>query len=421
MPVRFVVASHPAVPVAKPKSLRKPQDCLDSTWGRKSKIPCEELLQSSLQAPADWHLTQSFDRPVSVSASADESSGQYLSSLPRQSAAWDVSQLLPQSNGFVNAVVGAYNEHHHLIIRPDDVWLAILSQFNFYVNANAEALRSYFVAHEEKKELVVEAVGNRYTVDFGSLAKQMTNEIDKNVLDKELVNWILPNFTTTTHNDTVTSAVMMMSTLKAYFSYTMALRCGIPSVTLEGEKGDWEKLLARIDRLKVFGKEPEAWSAMLRPILKRFVQAFEGEPGADFWNHVCHYRHVGSGSDILGGWITAFCVWDKDGQWIRSSSVDDILAKVKERSNGGTHVSPSVQSDARNRTLELDGIPYPIVSVDKIPPGYCEVDVHLDDNGEHFDCMMVSGHMSVRIEGVSKDAVRPHPAWFMFIKGQEKR
>ena len=49
------------------------------------------------------------------------------------------------------------------------------------VNANAEALRSYFVAHKEKKELIVEAVGTRYTVDFGSLARQMTDEIDKNV------------------------------------------------------------------------------------------------------------------------------------------------------------------------------------------------------------------------------------------------
>ncbi|KAF5319721.1 hypothetical protein D9619_008693 [Psilocybe cf. subviscida] len=287
------------------------------------------------------------------------------------------------------------------------------------VNANAEALRSYFVAHEGKKELIVRADGDRYTVDFGSLAKQMTNEIDKNVLDKELKNWILPNFTTTTHNDTVTSAVMMMSTLKAY---TMGLTCGIPSVTLEGEKEkDWEKLLARIDRLSVFGQEPEAWSAMLRPILTRFVQAFDGQPGTDFWNHVCHYQHMGSGSDFLGGWITAFCVWDKHGKWKRSISINDILVKAEERSRTGAHASPSIHSDARNWILEVDGMPYPTISADDIPPGYCEVDVHLDDNGEHFDCMMVSGHMSMRIEGVSQDAIRPHPAWFMFIKGEEKK
>ena len=36
------------------------------------------------------------------------------------------------------------------------------------------------------------------------------------VVDKELRNWILPDFSTTTENDTIVSAVMMMSTLKAY-------------------------------------------------------------------------------------------------------------------------------------------------------------------------------------------------------------
>lgn len=34
----------------------------------------------------------------------------------------------------------------------------------------------------------------------------------------------------------------------------MELCCGIPSVTLEGEKSDWENLLLRIDKLKEFGR-----------------------------------------------------------------------------------------------------------------------------------------------------------------------
>ena len=49
------------------------------------------------------------------------------------------------------------------------------------VNANAKELCSHFVQHEGKKELVVEAVGTRYTVDFGALACQMTNKIHQNV------------------------------------------------------------------------------------------------------------------------------------------------------------------------------------------------------------------------------------------------
>jgi Domain of unknown function (DUF4419) len=51
------------------------------------------------------------------------------------------------------------------------------------VNAHAEELRKSFVAHEGKKKLVVYASGTRYTVDFGDMARQMTDLIDANVGD----------------------------------------------------------------------------------------------------------------------------------------------------------------------------------------------------------------------------------------------
>ena len=56
------------------------------------------------------------------------------------------------------------------------------------------------------------------------------------------------NPTTSSHN----AKILLFS----YFSYTMILTCGIPSVTLEGEKSDWERLLTRLDKLDSFGEEP---------------------------------------------------------------------------------------------------------------------------------------------------------------------
>jgi hypothetical protein len=67
------------------------------------------------------------------------------------------------------------------------------------------------------------------------------------------------------------------------------------------------------------------------------------------------------------------------------------------------------------------GITYPMVKVDDILPGFCEVDVKLNKNGEISECMMISEPMAMRIEGPSKDVVRPYSAWFMFIKGEEKK
>jgi len=150
----------------------------------------------------------------------------------------DNSRIIPRKNGFVDTVVEAYNKHHALVVRPDDVWLAILTQFNFFVNGNADTLRSHFVAHEGKKHLVINAVGNRYMADFGAMARQMTALMQANIADPHLHKWIMPEFSTTTQTDTTVSAIVMMATMKTYFSYEFGLCCGIPRVTLEGERGD---------------------------------------------------------------------------------------------------------------------------------------------------------------------------------------
>jgi hypothetical protein len=52
-----------------------------------------------------------------------------------------LERFQPCHNGFVQGVIEAYNGHHAISIRPDDVWLGILTQFSFYVNANSEQLR----------------------------------------------------------------------------------------------------------------------------------------------------------------------------------------------------------------------------------------------------------------------------------------
>jgi hypothetical protein len=140
--------------------------------------------------------------------------GEIFQSSLDQNASDDGQNIIPYRNGFVDTVIQCYNGHNALIIRPDDVWLAILTQFNLFVNGNAEQLRKQFVSHEGKKELVVVANGGRYTADFGFMARAMTNLIDENIVDPTLREWILPDFSTTTITDTTVSSMVMMATLK---------------------------------------------------------------------------------------------------------------------------------------------------------------------------------------------------------------
>jgi hypothetical protein len=55
------------------------------------------------------------------------------------------SSIVPYGNGFVNGVIRAFQQDLHLVLRPDDVWLAITTQFSFYVTtAHAEELRARY-------------------------------------------------------------------------------------------------------------------------------------------------------------------------------------------------------------------------------------------------------------------------------------
>jgi hypothetical protein len=60
-------------------------------------------------------------------------------------------------NGFVHGIIHAFQQDLHLVLRPNDVWQAVISQFAFYVTGHAEELRSKFVAHTGTEHLVLEA------------------------------------------------------------------------------------------------------------------------------------------------------------------------------------------------------------------------------------------------------------------------
>lgn len=150
-----------------------------------------------------------------------------------------------------------------------------LSQLSFFINAHVEELRSLFVAHEGQKELEVKEDGNIHTVDLGKLVVRMTDMIEQNVVDPELRTWIMPSFSTTTNSDKVVASILMMGSLQKYFSYKMSVCCEIPSVTLLGNRDDWEQLVAKIDKISKLGKEPTTFARFLLPVLERFVVTFD--------------------------------------------------------------------------------------------------------------------------------------------------
>jgi hypothetical protein len=302
------------------------------------------------------------------------------------------SNIYGSANGFLEGAYRAYTNHNHLVIRPEDVWLSIIIQLNFYINANAEEVRDMFVRHDGKKPLVLfDPTATYETADFTKLILQFKNLLGKAVIDPKLKSWITPSFSTTTECDEVVAAAVFMSSMQKYFDYIMMLGCGLPSVTLLGERSDWEDIMKRLQKLPDFGEQPKQWAGLLRPVISRFINTFDApdsQETKDFWQTIAHHTGGGSMPAYLSGWITAFCFWDKEGRCMYNS---DRL-KTGNEAYG-----------APDKLLELDGVKFHHVS--DITVGYTSVPILFQDvsTGLEYGLLLVAGSVGVKATSSQKN------------------
>lgn len=307
-------------------------------------------------------------------------------SAPRDQLVYTASQ------GLVGVATVAYNQHHDLVLRPDDVWQAILTQFSLYVTQNSEKLRDRFVNFQGRRKLKIKTDGSLFTTDFGVLAKRMVDEqIAKNITDPSTADWLIPKFSTTTENDRVGASVTMMATLQNYFKYECTLRCGLPSVTLLGTIDDWKLLRRKVDRLLEFDTKDglmKKWLELLTVVLDEFVETKCGVDNMKFWDRICHYSGGGSGPTYLSGWITTFAVFNKDGKW----QGDERIALGKQ--------------------WELIKTDWPVIDTQDIPSGATAIPILINDNGREYDGHMIAGH--VAYDG-NNTTVQPRTDWCIAV------
>jgi Domain of unknown function (DUF4419) len=84
---------------------------------------------------------------------------------------------------------------------------------------------------------------------------------------------------------------------------------------------------------------------------------------------------VGCGSHEISGWITAFCVSDERGRFIEK------LARPRDYWG-------------EESVYVLNGISYPSIDEDDIPPGSAEVDASiLYDSHKTLETVLIAGNM----------------------------
>eukprot|EP01133_Synstelium_polycarpum_P012346 gene12346-14478_t len=295
-------------------------------------------------------------------------------------------------NSFIHSAERAYSRHHHLSIRPDDVWMAIITQFSFYLNANSETLRDKFVDFQGKKELTVQGGGTLFTANYTQLADMMSKEIANNITDPSIREWTMPSFTTTTASDKMVGAVALMASMKNYFHYTFSLRCGLPKVTLHGTVDDWKNIKSRAARLTEFELPAQSmmakWAEMLDPVLDQFIATASHQPDVAWWNRIANHVGGGSGPTWISGWITVFAVFTEKGEWVGD--------KKETRSMRG-----QIKSE------------WPLVDTQKIPCGSLSCPVTVDDNGKLYSTELFAGHIGVKV--INQTTLSPQLDWCLVL------
>jgi hypothetical protein len=196
----------------------------------------------------------------------------------------------------------AFSQHRPLVLSPDMIWLTLLQGFARHVKNNAESLRSKFVLHEGRLDLVItrnDFFPKSPDNPWDEVVKDFSSEIKPHL--RVPYSDFIVDFSTTGAFERTACEVAIMDAFQNYFQYVLICFCGIPRITLEGTLEDWQRLRSQVEVLAPF--DLEWWLPEVRRICDHFVLAAEGNVDREHWGDI-YKRRAAYGGDVLNGWMS---------------------------------------------------------------------------------------------------------------------
>ena len=319
------------------------------------------------------------------------------------------------SHGFITAAISAFANHYPLAIRPQHFWLMILQAIATHVDLHAEEVRAKWVAHDGKKELLVQrdefvlGKANDWQGVVAGKGDSFLTQIGANVVDGVMTD-LVPEFSGTTTDEAIAGAMTVMDICKNYFSYKCCTSCGFPSVVLEGSLEDWRMLRVNAESLISRRCEPKfaaTWCNALLPLLDKFVEQYQIRQGwvtgadAKFWNSMVKRGGTsGSGARTwFSGWINVFFPYieRRHNRWAIPYSPSN--GYVKEGRDGGHYGMDCPEG--------CDG-----PDVADFPKGLAEAPVTWAYHGNEIKLKFKAGFIGATQDKNTK-IVRPRVGWFI--------
>ena len=294
-------------------------------------------------------------------------------------------------DNFFRFMVEAYADHRPIALSPDIIWNLIAQGFCQHVNNNPEALRDRIVYHEKGKiKLTITTNEELHSpnVKWDELLDAFDKQIAESTKDN-LADVMRADFSTTDKTARIVSQMTLMSSVKAFFDYSVIyVKCGIPSITLEGTPEDWLKVRNKAIQLRKY--DLDWWLIDLIPILNEFFQASQGNVHKAFWRNIVK-------KDRPEKFVGGGCSWD------RPTELDGWFLKLMPYDRKGKRTPNKV-------SYEYDDMPSQVINVDFM---YKNLETNTTTPME-----MLCGFVGIEVDSTT-NAMRPKLGWMVCEKNKQ--
>ena len=273
------------------------------------------------------------------------------------------------TNHFLLMLEMAFNEHKSVVITPDNIWLLICQGVSQHIKINKEAFKNSIFGISDEGKITIRVRRDDFIIGASNPWEEIFPEFTKQInthIDSDLHAHIVLNFSTSTLKETTAFEIAFMDAMSSYFSYEFSSLCGIPEITIKGNKEDYNKILLSLESLRKYGLD--WWIDKLMPIIEQFILALEGQPNYDFWSSIYKQKNK-SGGPFITGWISNFFPYIKKETVKQHSNFgerdghqNDMLDIISTRDLGhGTKIITGliknpVLENRQNDNLKLDDL-----------------------------------------------------------------
>jgi hypothetical protein len=145
-------------------------------------------------------------------------------------------------NNYLSYLQTCWSKHYGVIISPDIIWQLVLSEISGHIKNHSEDYRYLFTKSDDKVKISV-PTADPELIDLNLITKELKKLVPTNI------DIFIPEFTTTTQPAKLAFMATFADAMTPYYNYSMYC-CGIPKVSIIGDKEDWDKISLNLTTLK---------------------------------------------------------------------------------------------------------------------------------------------------------------------------